>query len=148
MSKRYRFWLWTAVVLLFLTALIHTSSFFVPPPAPQNDSERQLLDLLADYKQDFGVGFQRTMKDIFAALSACFSLVCFLGGLTLCYLARKRPELGILKGIVGIHVVVFGICFGVMAAFTFLPPIVLTGLIFLSLLITYLLLPRQQDASS
>lgn len=133
-------------MLLFLTALVHTSTLFVQP-APQNDTERQLLDLLANYKQDFGAGFQRTMKDIFWALSACFSLVCFLGGLTLCYLGRKRIEVEVLKGVVGIHVLVFGICFGVMAAFTFLPPIVLTGLIFLSLLITYLLIPRQQSSS-
>lgn len=146
MLKRYRFWLWTSVVLLFLTALIHASTFFIPPPPPQNDTERQLLELLANYKQDFGAGFQRTMNDIFLALSACFSLVSFLGGLTLCYVARKQIALGILKGIVGIHVLVFGIYFGVMAAFTFLPPIILTGLIFLSLLVTYLLIPRKQDA--
>ena len=134
------------MVLLFLTALIHASTFFIPPPPPQNDTERQLLELLANYKQDFGAGFQRTMNDIFLALSACFSLVSFLGGLTLCYVARKQIALGILKGIVGIHVLVFGIYFGVMAAFTFLPPIILTGLIFLSLLVTYLLIPRKQDA--
>jgi hypothetical protein len=146
MVKRYRFWFWLAVGLLFLTALVHTTTLFLQP-APQNDTERQLLDLLANYKQDFGAGFQRTMKDIFRALSACFSLVCSLGGLTLCYLGRKHLEVGILKGIVGIHVLVFGICFGVMAAFTFLPPIVLTGLIFLSLLITYLLIPRQESSA-
>ena len=146
MLKGYRFWLWMSVVLLFLTALIHASSLFIPPPAPQNETERQLLELLANYKQDFGAGFQRTMKDIFLALSACFSLVSLLGGLTLCYVARKQTGLGILKGLVGIHVLVFGICFGVMAVFTFLPPIILTGLIFLSLLVTYLLIPRQQDA--
>ena len=147
MLKRYRFWLWTAVVFLFLTALIHASTLFIQP-APQNDTERQLLALLVDYKQDFGAGFQRSMKEIFIALSACFSLVCLLGGLTLAYLARKRTDAGILKGVVGIHVLVFGICFVVMALFTFLPPIVLTGLIFFSLLLSYFLIPRQQGASS
>ena len=147
MLKRFRFWLWLAVVLLFITTLIHTSTLFIAP-APQNDTEKQLLHLLTTYRQNFGAGFQRSMKDIFLALSACFSLVSFLGGLTLCYLARKQTDLGILRGIVGIHVLVFGICFAVMAVFTFLPPIILTGLIFLSLLVTYLLIPRQQKSDA
>jgi hypothetical protein len=34
-----------------------------------------------------------------------------------------------------------------MAVFTFLPPIVLTGLIFLSLLIAFFLFPRRQETS-
>lgn len=145
--KRYRFWLWVTVVLLLLTALIHASTLFIAPQ-PQNETERQLLELLVGYKQDFGAGFQRSMKEIFIALSACFSLVCLLGGLTLAYLAKARPDVRILKGVVGVHVLVFAICFGVMAVFTFLPPIVLTGLIFVSLLITYFLLTRQKDAES
>ena len=144
MLTRHRFWLWTAVVLLLLTALIHSVTLFIAP-APQNDTERRLLELLVSYKQDFGAGFQRSMKEIFIALSACFSLVCLLGGLSLGYLAHKRADAGILRGIVGVHVLVFGICFGVMLAFTFLPPIVLTGLIFVSLLATYFLIPLQAD---
>jgi hypothetical protein len=144
--KSYRFWLWTAVVFLLLTALIHASTLFIQP-VPQNETERQLLTLLVTYQQDFGAGFQRSMKEIIT-LSACFSLVCLLGGLTLALLARKRADAGILKGVVGIHVLVFGICFAVMALFTFLPPIVLTGLILLSLLISYFLIRRQPGASS
>jgi hypothetical protein len=146
MLKRYPFWLWTAVVFLFLTALIHSLSFFIQP-APQNETERQLLDLLANYKSDLGGGFKRSTKDLFTALSACFSLVCLLGGLTIAYLAHEKTELRILKGVVGINVLIFGICFGLMAVFTFLPPIVLTGLIFLCLLTTYLLMPKASTAS-
>ena len=36
-----------------------------------------------------------------------------------------------MNGVMGINVVIFGICFGLMAAFTFLPPVVFTGLIFI-----------------
>lgn len=144
MFRRYRFWLWTSVVLLLLTALIHTSTLFLPPPNPQSDTERQLLHLLVSYKQDFGAGFHRTMKEIFVALSACFSLVCLLGGLTLLKMNRAEIDLRIFKSVVGIHVLVFGLCFFIMATHTFLPPIILTGLIFLSLLVAYFLIPRQQ----
>lgn len=147
MLKRYRFWLWTAVVFLLLNALIHSLTFLVQP-VPQNETERQLFALVAGYKQDFGAGFQRSMKDLFTALSACFSLVCLLGGLTLGFLTRARADVRILRGVVGVHVLVFGICFGVMVAFTFLPPIVLTGLIFVSLLVAFLVMPKQEEALS
>ena len=141
--RRYRFWLWTAVVLLLLTALIHSSTLFIPPPDPQNETERQLLQLLVSYKQDFGAGFQRSMKEIFVALSACFSLVCLLGGLTLSKLNKEGTDLTLLKSVVGIHALVFGLCFLIMATHTFLPPIILTGLIFLSLLVTYFFIRRE-----
>ena len=147
MLRRYRFWLWLAVAFLLLTALIHSMTLFLQP-APQNETQRQLFDLMASYKQDFGAGFKRSTKELVTALSACFSLVCLLGGLTLAFLLRKQAEVGIMKGVVVIHVLVFGICFAVMAVFTFLPPIVLTGLIFLSLLLAYFLIPRQQETSS
>lgn len=146
MLKRYRFWLWAAVVFLLLTALIHASTLFIQP-APQNETERQLLGLMTGYKQDFGGGFQRSMKELFTALSACFSLVCLLGGLTLGFLTKAKADVRILRGVVGVHVLVFGICFGVMVAFTFLPPIVLTGLIFVSLLIAFLVMPRSGEVS-
>ena len=147
MLKRYPFWLWLAVVFLLLTALIHSITLFLQPAA-QNETERQLFDLMTSYKQDFGAGFKRSTKELVTALSACFSFVCLLGGLTLAFLLRKQAEVRIMKGVVGIHVLVFGICFAVMAVFTFLPPIVLTGLIFLSLLLAYFLMPRQQETSS
>lgn len=143
MLKRYRFWLWAAIVLLLLTAVIHTTTLFITPE-PQNDTERQLLNLLAGYKQDFGAGFQRTLKEIFIALSASFSLICLLGGLTLLRINRNGVDLRLMKGVVGVHAFVFGLCFFLMAAYTFLPPIILTGLIFLCLLVTYFLIPRQQ----
>ena len=147
MLKSYRFWLWFAVVVLLLNALIHSITLFVEP-APANETERQLVSLLVNYKSDFGAGFHRSMKEIFIALSACFSMLCLLGGLTLLYLLRKQAEVRIMKGVVCIHVVVFGICFAVMAVFTFLPPIILTGLIFLSLLAACILVSRQPETSS
>ncbi len=147
MVKRYRFWLWTAVVFLLLNALIHSLTLFIQP-APQDETQRQLFDLMANYKQDFGAGFKRSTKELVTALSASFSLLCLLGGLTLAFLLRRQADVRIMKGVVGIHVLVFGICFALIAVFTFLPPIVLTGLIFLSLLLGYFLMPREQLVNS
>ena len=90
-----------------------------------------------------GAGFHRSMWNLFTALSACFSLVCFLGGLTIAYLLKKKAPTGILKGIVRIHLLVFTACFVLMVVFTFLPPIVLTGLIVLLLAIGLFMIPSE-----
>ena len=141
MLKRHTFWLRTSVVILMITAIVHSISLFVDPVA-QNETERQLIELMTTYRNDLG-GFHPTMADLMTALSSCFSLLCLLGGLTLWYVARQNVGHGILKGIVAIHIVVFGICFAMMSLFTFLPPIVLTGLAFLSLVITSFTIPRE-----
>jgi hypothetical protein len=137
--KSYRFWLWAAVVFQFLTAAIHATSLFVSP-TPENEAERLLQELFATYQKDLGGGFHRTLKDLFTALSSCFSFVCLLGGLISAYLLRKKVGVEILRGVTLINLIVFGAVFVVMVVFTFLPPIVLTGLIVLTLLIGYILL--------
>jgi hypothetical protein len=145
MLKRYTFWLWTSVVLQFLTAAIHATSLFVSP-VPDNETERILHELFTTYQKDLGGGFHRTFNDLFTALSSCFSFVCLLGGLVNAYLLRKKVSVEILRGVVLINVVVFGAIFAVMAYFTFLPPIILTGLIFVTLLLAYLTMGREKPS--
>jgi len=48
MLKRYRFWLVLAIGFLFLTALVHASAFLLEP-APQNETERQLFELMSSF---------------------------------------------------------------------------------------------------
>jgi hypothetical protein len=140
MLKRYTFWLWTAAAFQLLTAIIHSISFFVPP-GPENETERQLIQLMTTFRMDMGGGFHRTMNDLYTGLSSCFTFLCLLGGVTNIYLLKKRAPPDLLKGSVGIHILVFGAAFAVMAFFTFLPPITLTGLIFITLVIAYVLIP-------
>lgn len=136
--KRYTFWLWLAVAFQLLTGVIHSLSLFITrDPATLNATERQLFYLMTEYKADMGAGIHRSAGQLFKALSSCFSLLCLLGALTNIYLLRKRVAAGLVKGLTGIQLLVFGICFGVMAALTFLPPIVLSGLVFLFLAIAY-----------
>jgi len=150
MLKRYTFWLWLAVVFQLLTAVIHALSLFVAPdPTTMSAGERQLFDLMTNLRLDMGAGFHPSMGDLFTAVSACYSLLCLLGGLTNIYLLRKKVEAQIVKGQVGIQFIVFAICFGVIVVFTFLPPIVLTGLITFSLALSFLTNQRShvvQDA--
>lgn len=141
MLKRYTFWLSAAVIFQLLTAVLHSLSLFVKTE-PTNETERQLQTLMTTYRLDAGAGFHPAMSDLFTALSSCFSFVCLLGGLTLGYLLLKHTEPKLMRGIIGINVLIFGAIFIVMAVFTFLPPIVCTGLIFVNLLPAYLLVPK------
>ena len=148
MLKRYTFWLWIAIAFLLLNTVIHTITLFIQP-APQNETERQLIHLMTTYHNDFGAGFHPTPQNLFTALSSCFSLLCLLGALMNAYLVRKRVSSEIMRGVLTIDLLVFGICFVVVAIFTFLLPIILIGLIvvFLTLaFITLLCEPRMTTA--
>ncbi|MBV9215504.1 MAG: hypothetical protein JO053_04950 [Acidobacteria bacterium] len=141
MLKRYTFWLTAGILFQFLTAIIHSLSFFVRQK-PENDTEQQMLDLLYNYHLDLGAGFHPTFGNLFTALSACFTLMCLLGGFTLGHLLIKHTEPSIMKGIIAINLAIFTVCFIVMAFLTFLPPIVLTGLIVINLFAAYILCPK------
>ena len=145
MLKRYAFWTKVTIVLQFLTAGVHSISFFVEPDL-KTDTERQLHELITTYHPEMGAGFHPSFWNLFTALSACFPLLCLLGGLTLGYLLWKKASPSLMKGILAINVLIFGVTFVVMALFTFPPPIIVTGLIFGTLLIAYILSPRIESA--
>ena len=145
--KRYTFWLWLAIVFLFLTGAIHSIGLFIAPK-PGNEVERQMFELMMNYKQNMGAGFHPSMWNLFTALSSCFSFLCLITGLTLAYLLKKNADPGILKGIVRIDLLIFTACFIVMAVFTFLPPIVLTGLCVLFLALGLIMIPTSRATDS
>lgn len=133
-GKSQRVWLWGAVILMFLTAAAHSLSFFVTP-VPANDTERQLYDLLQNYRLDLGAGFHRSTQDLVTALSACFPLLYVLGGLTILYLMRRQVAADVMQGMLRVQLLVLGVAFGVMLVFAFLPPIALTGLVVVALIL-------------
>ena len=141
MLKRYTFWTKAAIVLQFLTAGVHSISFFVEPDL-KTDTERQLHELITTYHPDMGAGFHPSFLNLFTALSACFSLLCVLGGLTLVYLLWKKASPSLMKGILGINALVFGVTFVVMLVLTFILPITMIGLIFVTSMVAYILAPR------
>jgi len=142
MLKRYTFWLWIAIAFLLLNTIIHSATLFIQP-APQNEIERQLIHLMTTYHNDFGAGFHPTPQNLFTALSSCFSLLCLLGALMNAYLVRKRVSTEIMRGVLAIDLLVFGICFVVVAVFTFLLPIILIGLIVVFLTLAFITLLRE-----
>ena len=144
--KRYRTWLWLAVVFLFLNACIHTIAMFAHP-TPANETERQLIYLMTNYKIDLGAGFKRSYYQLFTALSSCYSFICLLSGLTLTFLLKRRAPVDILKGVAGIHALVFVALAVVIAMLTFLAPIILSGLTALFLTIGWLTTPAREPAA-
>jgi len=139
MLKNYRTWFWLAVVFQLLNATLHSVSLFVALE-PTNETERQLVELLNTYRFEMGAGFNPTMSNLFTALSSCFTLLCAFAGAVNAFVLRKNA-VELMSGILLINVVIFGVCFGVMAVFTFPPPIVLTGLIFVCLVVAFILRP-------
>ena len=139
--KKYSTWLKTSAIWQFTAAIIHAITLFVTLP-PNNETEKQLFTLMDTYRFDFGAGFHRTMGELLFTLSACFCLVCVLGGLLNWYLLRKKVGSEIMQGVITINLIVFGILFGLTVAFAFLMPIILSGLIFLFLIFSRLTMTR------
>jgi hypothetical protein len=141
MLKRHTFWLKTAIVFLLLTGLIHSISLFGGLQS-ENETEKQLLELMSSYHLKLDPFFSPTMADLYTALSSCFTLLYLFGGVSLIFLLQKKAPADILKGMTGIAVIFFGISFAINFALTFIFPIVLTGLCFLFLVLAYLLFPK------
>jgi hypothetical protein len=139
--NNYTTWLKTAAISQIIAAVIHVISLFVTLPA-KNETEKQLITLMDTYKFDLGGGFHRTMGELMLALSACFCLVCLLGGLLNWYLLSKKVGPQIMTGVININLVVFGIFFLLVVRYTFLIPIILIGLILLFLILSRFTIPK------
>lgn len=145
MLKRYTFWFTAAIIFQLITGVLHSLSLFIKPE-PANETERQMRTLMTAYQMDAGVGFHPTFSNLFVALSSGFTFLCLFAALTNGYLLWKQTESSVMKGIIGINAVIFGAVFAIMAYFTFLPPIILTGLIFINLLAAFIVVPKAETA--
>lgn len=145
MLKKYTFWLKTAATLQILTAMLHSLSF-INKPQGTNDPEREMINLMTTNKMEMGAGFTPTMMDIITSMSVGFALMLLLGGVINWYLLQKNASPEILKGIIVINILVFGISFIVNYFFTFIPPIVCTGLIFLTLILAFITFPKNETS--
>ncbi len=83
----------TGAVLLVLLGLVHSLSLF-QKLAPANDTERQLLDLMSNYRFNL-MGSVRSMADLLRGFSVSFMLSALGFGVLDLALARERA--GLLK---------------------------------------------------
>jgi hypothetical protein len=91
-----------------------------------------------------GAGFHPTFFNLFIALSSCLSFLFFYSALTNGYLLLKHTEARLMRGIIGINLVIFGMLLVVVGYFTFLLPIACVGLVFVNLLAAFITVPREQ----
>lgn len=64
MLSNFSFWIWGTVIAQLLTAIFHSISFFVKEK-PGNETEKQLTDLVKDYKIDMGAGIKRSFGQLY-----------------------------------------------------------------------------------
>lgn len=128
MSKTQKRWLIVTAIFQFLTFGLHSSSLFVSP-TPQNDTEKQLIDLMTSYKMDMGAGFRPSMSNILTSFSISLSLLLLLGGWITVLLVRNKEASKIARQIMTAQAIIFLAGFATMWALTFIVPTVCVGLI-------------------
>ncbi|HSC54199.1 MAG TPA: hypothetical protein VLC98_11275 [Phnomibacter sp.] len=136
------FWIRGTYIFQLATGIIHSMSFFVEQ-VPANEKEKQLLDIMNNYKMDMGSGIHRSMSEIFVSVSACLTLFCLFGGAVILLLYRKQIAWSALRPVMLINTIAFGIGLAVMIRFAFLPPIVCFGLIFICSLMAWITMKKQ-----
>jgi hypothetical protein len=91
----------TGAVVLVIIGLLHSLSLF-QKPVPANDTERQLLDLMANYKFNL-MGSFRSMADLLQGFSVLFMVAALGVGALDLLLARERA--GLLKRVALINAI-------------------------------------------
>jgi len=137
MFENFTFWIWSLVIAQLLTAFFHSLSF-IAKPKPKNETERQLIDLISNYKPNMGGGIRRSFNQLFIGVSTCFTMVYTFGAIINWYFMQSEIGGETWKGLLLIELICYGILFILMIRFTFWPPIVVTGLVFIFSIGAYL----------
>lgn len=90
-ERRGRHLFTAGAILLIVMGLVHSLSL-IKAPVPANDTERQLLDLMSNYKFDL-MGSLRSMQNLMTGFSISFMLAALGLGAVDFALRRERAEL-------------------------------------------------------
>jgi hypothetical protein len=106
---------------LLATGVIHLLSF-LNQPQPANESERQLFDLLQNYRFDLSAGTTRSMEELLNFFSLSMSLLCFFGGILNLILAKHFDNEALAKKVVTFNAIFWAAYLVPLYLLTFLPP--------------------------
>ena len=89
MLKNYKFWFKAASWALFVTGLLHSLSL-IQKPVGENETERQLIDLMTTYKLG---GVNRTFYELYFFFSLSMTMfTLFVAGLNLLFAKYYMPS--------------------------------------------------------
>jgi hypothetical protein len=126
-------------VWLVLLGLVHSLSL-LGRPAPANDTERQLLDLMAHYQFDV-MGSMRSMDSFLRGFSISFMLVALVMGVLA--LALRRERAGLLKRVALINTLWLGVMIAVSLRYFFVLPTSFLSVALLIFAAAWLKLPAE-----
>jgi hypothetical protein len=136
MVSDFSFWIWGTIIVQLLTAVAHSLSF-IAPAKPRNETEKQLIELNTKHMMDMGGGIKRSFGQLFIGVSVCFTTIYLFGAVLNLYFLRSGIDADVWKGFLLIQLIVYGLLFLLQIKFTFWPPIIVTGLVFIFLAGTY-----------
>jgi len=128
-------------VWLLLLGLIHSLSL-LGKQVPANDTERQLLELMAQYKFNV-MGSMRSMGNFLRGFSISFMLAALVMGALDLALARERA--GLLKRVAMINTIWLAAMTAVSLRYFFVVPISFLAIALLIFALAWLKLPRSVD---
>lgn len=131
-------------VVLFVEGLAHSLSFF-EKPVPRNETERQLMELMTNYKFDL-IGSMRTMDDLMRGFSMSFMLAMFVMGSLAMLLVREQA--GLVKRAAFIYTIWLALMNVVSFVHFFVIPTSLLVAAFLMFGLAWMTLPGSAQAGS
>jgi hypothetical protein len=132
----------TGAGFLLLLGLVHSLSLF-NQNVPANDTERQLLDLMTNYKFTV-MGSVRTMNDFMRGFSIAFMLAAFGFGALDFAVSGERP--GLLKRLALINATWLAAMIAVSLRYFFVVPTTFLVIAFLIFSLAWLKLPADGAA--
>lgn len=127
---------------LIATAGIHLLSF-VAPQEPANDTERQLMDLMANYKQYLGFGITRSTNELFTFLSLCMTFLCLFAGISNLIVAKHFDNEALAAKVITFNVIFWTVVLVPLYLLTFLPPEVCFTVAWLAFVAAFVALKRK-----
>ncbi len=108
----------TGAAFLLLLGLVHSTSLF-EPLTPANETEKQLLDLMTNYKFNL-MGSMRTMSELLRGFSISFMLSALVLGALDLLLSRERT--GLLKRVALINILWLAAMTAISGRYFFIVP--------------------------